>query len=100
MPFRIGITHCKQGGTGASDRFCPPIQGERKKALTTIQQNNFTPQPPPASDPITLTVCVTPRPSTTSRQHYLHRTVPLYMERRIYFLSLFEIGRASRRERV
>src|ERR1019366_3712781 len=55
--------------------------------LTTIQQNNFTPQPPHAGGPITLTVCVTPHPSTTSRQHYFHRTAPLYMERRIYFRS-------------
>ena len=28
MPVRIGITHCKQGGTGSSDRFCPPVQGD------------------------------------------------------------------------
>jgi hypothetical protein len=53
--------------------------------LTAIQQNNFTPQPLLACGPITLTVCVTPHPSTTSRQHYFHRTAPLYMERRIYF---------------
>src|ERR1035437_126763 len=57
------------------------------QALTTIQQNNLTPQPPPARGPITLTVCVTPHLSTTSRQHYFHRTAPLYMERRIYFRS-------------
>ena len=25
---RIGVTCCKHGGTGSSDRFCPPIQGE------------------------------------------------------------------------
>jgi hypothetical protein len=25
VPFRIGVTLCKQGGTGSSDRFCPPI---------------------------------------------------------------------------
>ena len=55
--------------------------------LTAIQQNNFTPQPPPSRGPITLTVCVTPHPSTTSRQHYFQRTAPLYMERRIYFRS-------------
>jgi hypothetical protein len=53
--------------------------------LTTIQQNNFTPQPPHSRDPLTLTICVTTYPSTTSRQHYFHRTPPLYMERRIYF---------------
>jgi hypothetical protein len=55
--------------------------------LTTIQQNNLTPQPPLSRDPITLTVCVTPRPSTTSRQHYFHRTAPLNMKGRIYFRS-------------
>jgi hypothetical protein len=54
------------------------------QALTTIQQNNFTPQSPPARGPITLMVCVTPHLSTTSRQHYFHRTAPLYMERRIF----------------
>src|SRR5664279_3336447 len=53
--------------------------------LTTIQQNNLTPQPHHSPDPLTLTVCVTTPPSTTSRQHYFHRTAPLYMERRIYF---------------
>jgi hypothetical protein len=31
VPFRIGITHCKQGGTGSSDRFCPPIEGEQQE---------------------------------------------------------------------
>ncbi len=56
--------------------------------LTAIQQNSFTPKPPPARNPITLTVCVTPHASTASRQHYFHRTVPLYMERRIYFAVL------------
>src|ERR1039457_177730 len=40
------------------------------QALTTIQQNNFASQPPPARVPITLTICVTPHPSTTSRQHF------------------------------
>jgi hypothetical protein len=53
------------------------------QALTTIQQNNFTPQLPRSRDPITLTVCVTAHPSTTSRQDHFHRTVPLYMEGRI-----------------
>ena len=24
----IGVTYCKRGGSGSSDRFCPPIQGE------------------------------------------------------------------------
>jgi hypothetical protein len=52
--------------------------------LTTIQQNNFTPQLPQSRDPITLTVCVTTHPSTTSRQHHFHRAAPLYMKRRIY----------------
>src|ERR1035437_8546259 len=33
-------------------------------------------------------VVVTPRPPAPSRQHYFHRTAPLYMERRIYFRSL------------
>src|ERR1017187_7659657 len=55
--------------------------------LTTIQQNNFTPQPPHPRDPITLTACVTTHPSTTSRQHHFHRSAPLYMERRIFFRS-------------
>src|ERR1039458_6034534 len=55
------------------------------QALTTIQQNNFTPQPPHSRDPLTLTVCVTTHPSITSRQHYFHPTAPLYMERRICF---------------
>src|ERR1017187_9708401 len=55
--------------------------------LTAIQQNNFTPQPALSRATITLTVCVTHCPSTTSRQHYFHRTAPLYMERRIYFRS-------------
>jgi hypothetical protein len=57
------------------------------QALTTIQQNNFTPKTPPVRNPLTLTLCVTPHPSTTSRQHYFHRTAPLYMKRRIYFRS-------------
>jgi hypothetical protein len=26
----IGVTCCKQGGSGSSDRICPPIQGERE----------------------------------------------------------------------
>jgi hypothetical protein len=55
------------------------------QALTAIQQNNFTPQPAPFRAPITLTVCVTICPSTTSCQHCFHRTAPLYMERRNYF---------------
>jgi hypothetical protein len=46
-----------------------------------VQQNNFTPQPPPARAPITLTVRVTPHLSATSRQHCFHRTVPLYRVR-------------------
>src|SRR5208283_3408122 len=50
------------------------------QALTTIQQNNLTPQPPHSRDPITLTVCVTTHPSTTSRQHHFHQSAPLYME--------------------
>src|ERR1039457_2810629 len=58
--------------------------------LTTIQQNNSTPQPPHSRDPITLTVCVTTHPSTTSRQHHFHRTALLYMERRIFFAAWFE----------
>src|ERR1039458_2344700 len=57
------------------------------QALTTIQQNSFTPQPPHSRDPLTLTVCVTAHPSTTSRQHYFHRTVPLYMEGRILIVQ-------------
>jgi hypothetical protein len=28
--FKTGVTWCKQGGSGSSDRFCPPIEGERK----------------------------------------------------------------------
>jgi hypothetical protein len=28
--FRIGITHCKQKGTGVGDKFCTPIQVEMK----------------------------------------------------------------------
>ena len=63
------------------------------QTLTTIRQNNFTHQPPLARGPITLTVCVTTHASTTSRQHYLHRTVPLYMERRIYFRRKASIRR-------
>src|ERR1039457_4894562 len=50
--------------------------------LTTIQQNNFTPQPPHSRDPITLTACVTTHPSTTSRQHHFHRSAPLYTDLR------------------
>ena len=77
----------KEGDLDSAGQF--ELSRDRKKsaidlqALTTIQQNNFTPQLPPARGPITLTVCVTPHPSTTSRQHYSRRTVPLYMERRI-----------------
>jgi hypothetical protein len=26
----MGVTYCKQGGSGSSDRICPPIQGERE----------------------------------------------------------------------
>jgi hypothetical protein len=45
---KIGITHCKQGGTGVGDRFCPPIQGELRwraatrggiSAATTVTAN-------------------------------------------------------------
>jgi hypothetical protein len=25
---RIGVTHCKHGGNGVGDKFCPPIRGE------------------------------------------------------------------------
>src|ERR1039458_4059673 len=82
-------------GAPNQSSFCPGIKISHNlkkgpadlQALTTIQQNNFTPQPPPARDSLTLTVCVTPHPSTTSRQHCFHRTAPLYMERRIYFRS-------------
>src|ERR1039457_3598258 len=49
--------------------------------LTTIQQNNLTPQPPLSRDPITLTVCATTHPSTTSRQHHFHQSAPLYRSR-------------------
>ena len=56
--------------------------------LTSIQQNNFTSQPAPSRTPITLTVCATICPSTTSRQHYFHRTAPLYMRGAIIFCSL------------
>jgi hypothetical protein len=31
VSFTIYITPCKQSGTGADDRFCPPIQGRPKK---------------------------------------------------------------------
>ena len=54
--------------------------------LTAIQQNNFTPQLATSPAPITLTVCVTICPSTTSRQHYFHRTAPLYMRGTIILL--------------
>jgi hypothetical protein len=27
---KSGVTHCKPGGTGAGDKFCPPIQDEMK----------------------------------------------------------------------
>ena len=27
---KIGVTHCKQGGSGVGDKSCPPIQGELK----------------------------------------------------------------------
>jgi hypothetical protein len=38
VPFRIGITYCQQGGTGSSDRFCPPIQaGLMAFDLTLLQ---------------------------------------------------------------
>jgi hypothetical protein len=60
--------------------------------LTAIQQNNFTPQPAPSRAPITLTVCVTICPSTTSRQHYFHRTAPLYMRGAIIFRVLLRSG--------
>jgi hypothetical protein len=66
------------------------------QALTAIQQNNFTPQAPHSRGPLTLTVCVTTHPSTTSRQHYFHRTAPVYMERSIYFRA----GRWERRQSV
>jgi hypothetical protein len=62
------------------------------QALTAIQQNNLASQPPPARVPITLTVCVTPHPSTTSRQHFFHRTAPLYMKRRIFSAARFRVG--------
>ena len=87
---RTGLHQCanpleRQG------RFAPQPGGNGLKksavdlqALTTIQQNNITSQRAPARVPITLTVCVTPHPSTTSRQHYFHGTAPLYMERRIF----------------
>src|ERR1035437_9452485 len=91
-----------QLGGGAAQSLKSEVQGPKSKVganlkespvdlqpLTTIQQNNFTPQPPLACGPITLTLCVTPHPSSTSRQHYFHRTAPLYMERRIYFRSPF-----------
>jgi hypothetical protein len=60
------------------------------QALTAIQQNNFTPQPAPSRTPITLTVCATICPSTTSRQHYSHRAAPLYMRGAIIILSILE----------
>jgi hypothetical protein len=74
-------------GRVISLRSSPKISPIDWQALTTIQQNNFIPEPPPARDPITLTVCVTPHPSTTSRQHGFRRMVSVYMKKRIYFRS-------------
>ena len=79
--------------------------------LTTIQQNNLTPQPPHSHDPITLTVCVTTHPSTTSRQHHFHQSAPLYMEGRIFIARRpggkkpgrvveHSVGRRGRRQTV
>ena len=62
-----------------------PCSFAKAQPLATTQVNNLSPQPPHSRNPITLTVCVTSRPSTTSRQHHFHPTVTLYMERRIYF---------------
>src|ERR1017187_1559773 len=59
--------------------------------MTTIQQNNFTPQPPPARDPITLTVCVTTHPSTTSRQHYCTEPLPHIWRGAFIFAARFEV---------
>ena len=63
--------------------------------LTAIQQKNFTPNPAHSRAPITLTVCVTICPSTTSRQRNSHRTTPLYMRGVINFL--IRIGKTLRR---
>jgi hypothetical protein len=29
----LRVTYCKPGGSGSSDRFCPPIKGEREIVL-------------------------------------------------------------------
>jgi hypothetical protein len=86
-------------GGGGSNSVTGKKSPADLQALTATQQNNFTPQPPLACGPITLTVCVTQHISTTSRQHYFHQTAPLYMERRI-LNRVPESGRASGRERT
>jgi hypothetical protein len=89
----VGTPRLPGGYPEATPRLPRSYLRPRKKAvdlqpLTAIQQNNFTPQPAPCRAPITLTVCVTICPSTTSRQHYFHRTAPLYMRGAIIFRSL------------
>ena len=93
---RTGL-HPRHNPLERQGRFAPQPGGNSLKksavdlqALTTIQQNNFASQPPPARVPITLTVYVTSHPSTTSRQHFFHRTAPLYMKRRIFFRSALQ----------
>jgi hypothetical protein len=93
---RTGL-HPRRNSLERQGRFAPQPGGNSLKksavdlqALTTIQQNNLTSQRAPARVSITLTVCVTPHPSTTSRQHYFHRTAPLYMKRRIFFRNALQ----------
>ena len=96
--LRIALAHrsailpvSRRASTVASPEPKAPHREKRGvdlQPLTSIQQSIFTPQPAPSRAPITLTVCVTICPSTTSRQHYSHRTDPLYMRGTIIFRSL------------
>jgi hypothetical protein len=34
--FKICVTRCKHGRTGAGDKFCPPIKGEMKNRIIVL----------------------------------------------------------------
>ena len=63
-----------------------------QQRFTTNQQSGLTLKAPRSRGPITLIICATACPSTTSIQHCFHFGPPLYMKRRIFSAAQFEVA--------